>query len=549
MDQIIVELNGRQVWGIAVLLIFLIVPIGISLLPNHGDPETPPVLTKLKQQMGLGALNGGVFFIGVVTWCVIFGSLFLGLAVVIWQVIFAAHPDPTVSKEVWDWRFALVKFTALTATLGAVVALPFTMVRLGFSRRQTETAVEALLNDKIDAAVADLHAQRQVTEWSDGVANNGWQDDVTRRNGAIDRLQGLAEEDPKSAPRIARMLSVYVRELSREYTADPAPDDIHAHHEWARSLRPKRSDMENAAQALGRLKVVSGQAVENALVDLSATNLQGFTLGGLAFQKANFRDAKLQGSQLTKAKLRSANFSNANLDFTNFAGAMLDDAVFDDAQMRSTILMNTSLTNASMLNAKLEKCGLHNADLSNSNLMSVRLNDVILQGADISGCSLEHARIDETTFISLDLTSVNMKRAILSKVNFLHTILQSIDLQETRFLSVRFKSSKLVNCVFDGTYFEKTLFDSIEFGVSSFLFFSNFVSCAIRESDLSQCISEHDNLLGLFGDASVILPGGHGPDHPDWPEHWSKETLDWEDFIKEWRAFQASIGQDPNAPD
>jgi len=44
-------------------------------------------------------------------------------------------------------------------------------------------------------------------------------DDLVTRNAAIDRLEGLPEERPEAVRRIARMLSVCVRESSREYPA------------------------------------------------------------------------------------------------------------------------------------------------------------------------------------------------------------------------------------------------------------------------------------------------------------------------------------------
>ena len=47
----------------------------------------------------------------------------------------------------------------------------------------------------------------------------------------------------------------------------------------------------------------------------------------------------------------------------------------------------------------------------------------------------------------------------------------------------------------------------------------------------------------MFGDASVILPDGVRP-----PDHWSAETLDYRGWKEAWRAYQRSIGQDPEDP-
>jgi hypothetical protein len=41
----------------------------------------------------------------------------------------------------------------------------------------------------------------------DGTPHDEWEDDVVRRNAAIDRLEGLVRERPEEAERVARLLS------------------------------------------------------------------------------------------------------------------------------------------------------------------------------------------------------------------------------------------------------------------------------------------------------------------------------------------------------
>ena len=49
----------------------------------------------------------------------------------------------------------------------------------------------------------------------------------------------------------------------------------------------------------------------------------------------------------------------------------------------------------------------------------------------------------------------------------------------------------------------------------------------------------------MFGDGSVTLPGGKGPNDREWPTHWPREILDDDAFETEWRAWQAAIGYTP----
>ena len=65
---------------------------------------------------------------------------------------------------------------------------------------------------EFNIATADLSARRQITINKSDV----WQDDLLKRNAAIDTLEGLARENPGATGRITRMLSVYVREMTRE---------------------------------------------------------------------------------------------------------------------------------------------------------------------------------------------------------------------------------------------------------------------------------------------------------------------------------------------
>ena len=300
------------------------------------------------------------------------------------------------------------------------------------NERTASAAEEALFNDKINAAVSDLHAQRQITKWLRTGAQNGWEDDVTRRNGAIDRLLGLAKEEPESAPRIARMLSVYVKELSRdtEYPAKTSPqtDDPDVLQKWAQKLTFARSDMQNAVQVLGKLRKASGLPLDDGEIDLSETNLQRFDLKSLNFENVSFKAAQLQGAELLGAQLQGANLSGAQLQGANLIHAQLQGANLSGAQ---------------------------------------------LQGADLSD-----AQFDSKTTLSA----------------------------------------------------------------------ARFSYAALSVTDLSETSITHGQLSEAFGDATVILPDGKGPNDPEWPEHWSKEVLEWDEFNTQWRAFQKAGGFDPDNP-
>ena len=77
---------------------------------------------------------------------------------------------------------------------------------------------------------------------------------------------------------------------------------------------------------------------------------------------------------------------------------------------------------------------------------------------------------------------------------------------------------------------------------------ARFSYAALSETDFSETTITHKQLNEAFGDTSVILPDGKGPNDLEWPEHWSKEKLDYEEFETKWRAFQKAGGFDPDNP-
>lgn len=228
--------------------------------------------------------------------------------------------------------------------LAAFFGAPFLVWRTWVAARQTNLQDEALFNDKINAAT-DLAARRQVTRVVEQdqkeVVLTEWEDDLVTRAAAIDRLEGLALEamerqDYAPAQRIARMLSIYVQELSRAYPPLDPDDEaqLGGHEVWEEPVFPARPDMERAAQSLGRINP-QDETIRAAFgrgnIDLRRCNLQGFDLRGLNLQGANLEMAHLQGANLGRAQLQGAVLGGAQMsESTN-----LGDATLRGASLRS----------------------------------------------------------------------------------------------------------------------------------------------------------------------------------------------------------------------
>lgn len=408
-DTVTLPVSPETFWGLVTLAAVLLAMIAIfGLLSGVKDDAEETPFIRLRARLGMAGLPQGVFALGMILWGVIFAALILGL---IWTIISAAFHAPARTQEAQTaLRFVLISLTALTATLGAVVAFPVTLIRIALTRKQTETAEEALFNDKINAAAEGLAARRQVTRViHEGTPEEAilteWEDDLVTRASAIDRLEGLAKERPDTAARIARMLSIYVRELSREYPAkEPpkgaTPDDIYA---WARTLNPIRPDLEKAAQSLGRLMRVDGHDISPGDIDMREANLQGCDLRGLNFDRALFEKANMQGAKLNRTEFHGADLSSAKMQWANLWDAKLQRSDLSSARMQRANLWDARMQGADLWNAEM-----HGADLGGAKMQGADLTIAKLQGADLLGVEMdENTVLNAATLTGAALRSVD----------------------------------------------------------------------------------------------------------------------------------------------
>lgn len=481
MEQTILPIAPQVFWGLVTLagIVAGSFLIGWAMPRLPRKDETPP-LDRLKSRMGLDHLNAGLFLILLLLWAAIFLMLVGGFLILLWTIIWQA--TPATPDQVWDWRFSLAKLTALTATLGAVVAFPFTLIRIRLTRRQTETAEEALFNDKINAAATDLAARREVTrvveQGGKEVVLTEWEDDLVTRAAAIDRLEGLASERPNEAGRIARQLSIYVRELSREFPAKELPDDIAPEeiHAWIRSTPPARPDMEKAAQSLGRLQKIDNNNLVPSDIDLRGANLQGFDLSESLFNYSRMTATHMQGAYLYGAEMQGA----------NLIGAQMQGAHLDRAQMQGVNLNRAQMQGVFLRDAQMQRADLNWAQMQEADLYGAQM-----QGADLNLAQLQNAFLFGTQMQGADLNGVQMQGALLNRAQMdEHTSLIATTLR----------------------------------------------GAAISEADDTTTAQLQDFWDDVFADGSVQLP-----EDETRPSHWENDTHHRLDFDDKWRAWQATL--------
>ncbi|WP_292025140.1 pentapeptide repeat-containing protein, partial [Maritimibacter sp. UBA3975] len=412
--------------GLAAIILFAVLLLRIPVeTSSTADPDTRTPFSRLKHALGAKSVHSFWFTTAILLWATVFMMLLAGLLVTIWAVVAAALPADMASDEgkldVWEFRFLIAKLGGLTAVLGAVVALPFTVIRLRITNEDNETKKAALFNEKINSALEDLHAMRQITMGDPGARELVWEPDITRRNGAIDRLEALAHENPDDVRRISRTLATYLRERSREHPAlDPSEDlSPEAIDAWAGKLEPVRSDMENAAQTLGRLTDVPGASATDLGRVLEKANMQGFRLSGLNFENTDLRFARMEGAILFQARMEAANLFKARMEGANLLGARMEGAILYGARMEGADLSEARMEGADLQGALMEGVNLLGVRMEGANLLGVRMEGAVLlgarmEGADLRGALMRKADLRGALMQGADLSEARMEGASLS---------------------------------------------------------------------------------------------------------------------------------------
>jgi uncharacterized protein YjbI with pentapeptide repeats len=364
---VIPQFQELLIWPFLPWLILLIIAIGWVL--NQVETRVPDdPLERFKKTLNIAHWPHIVVLAPILAWLTLFCLLFFGLCTVIADIVWNVT-QPQDGKAQGDFRFLLTKTAALTAVLGAMVALPFTIYRLKLTTEQNEEIrkqslhnSDVLYNQKLRDAQIDLYARYQKTKkLKDRSYIDVWADDVLLRNSAIDRLNERAVERPQMAKRIARILCHYLKEMTREYPPQQPPEDKDELKAWTQSLSVKRTDMENAAQVLGGLAKATGIPSTDLNIDLAGANLQAMNLSRCNFSNAQLKNCALDGANFELSNFTNANFSQATCVGSNFHRAELLRASMKSTTLQYAILEQTELQYTQLQGANLSRAFLNAA--------------------------------------------------------------------------------------------------------------------------------------------------------------------------------------------
>lgn len=272
-------------------IIFVIVPL--LLLGDASRKDH-----KWQSRLGLSGIPVQLFRFAVAAWLVIVALLFFGLAKAIWDLIWYPTFGSHAELKNWSFNFSLAGLAALTATTGAVVALPVTLNRLKLTRKSNELAVQGLITDRLNAAISSLSTDKRVNkEGEDHSFPN-----IEVRYGSLLSLKKLHEQKHPAfdQQQFIRLIRTYL------YENLPIPSQMKDISSTTRPLL--RSDLMLAFELLE-------QGSANNEEFKSSLDLQGLIFpAGHTILNLRIRKALLNASNFSECSFTYCRFSE--LDFT-----------------------------------------------------------------------------------------------------------------------------------------------------------------------------------------------------------------------------------------
>ena len=458
----------------------------------------------IMEHLGMSALPKGLFILGALVWTLLLGAAVFGLLFAIWRAIF---PVVEAGTEVGDdLRWSLLTITALTAMLGAVVAFPFTLIRIQLTRKQTETGEQGHITDRINKAVEGLGASKEVNrlgrnlaftlddgeihndfEWKsepltlpkgatlDAANTREWKNvtlsepNLEVRIGAIYALERIAQDSDRDHVQIMEILCAYIRqnapsdvepwpELELDFDEHPGtPEDLEQHishlhkaHEHLVAQSFFREDLQTALDVIGRRtetqrRLENPNEPEKRLPEFTATfpHPKDF-LDEKKFRAPAYRLAvKSWKDALLSQRGYLLNLRGSNLNLAHLSERNFDCARMYRARFNGASLINTRLIGADIGATEFSHARLHHAKLLGADMQNANLQGATLLSTWLCGSLLWRSKMD-----AADMPASHLQGATLSDATLIGANLDSAELWGASFNQVDMRHAKLPNAQF-----------------------------------------------------------------------------------------------------
>ncbi|OUS32958.1 hypothetical protein A9Q94_20895 [Rhodobacterales bacterium 56_14_T64] len=318
MYTIDIPIEPKLFWGLFYLFclgLAVVFVYGLLSIPQHSG-EDP--LDRLKSKFGASSIHDGLFLCAMLLWMAISLSLTCGLLAMIWELIW--YSAPATRGDYTDLRFALLRLTALTATLGAVIVLPLSLIRLKLNNEQTKTATESHITDRINKAIEGLGADKTVK-----LNGNEWTEpNLEVRIGALHSLNRISEDSKRDQRAIENIIIDYV--LGCASIAIPSLVSSQ------KPIQRLRRDVEIALNSTSNRNKdsLSGKPLE----ELFFRDFRGLTITNQRVVSIAFDSALLNTANFCKSRFHGCTLSYVNLRAVNLSDVLFSNSSFDKCAFR-----------------------------------------------------------------------------------------------------------------------------------------------------------------------------------------------------------------------
>ncbi len=478
---------------------------------------------KLQAHLGLGAMWKPIFALSVFLWSIILALVLLGLGQTIFEITWATLPQ--AREEIWDFRFAIALLAGLVATLGGVLALPFTLIRLRLTQEANDTTEQGLITDRINSAVDGLGAKRTVK--IDGEDHT--EPNIEVRIGALLALERIARQNLDFHIQIMEILCAYVRQ-NAPADVSPMPHRPRSDVQMTLTIMGRRDDLQKNRELSEKsqnsrygyrlcLQDCNLNGADLSSLDFSYALLEGSSLYCANLSRTNFScadltKAHLQEANLTEAVLARADLTAVNLNFCNLFRVNFNRSILKDAYLFKAVLIEANLVAADIRDAYANEANFERATIKRALLQSIQLNEACLRNATLDGTNLAEAQLTGADFRHASLRDAELCYANLERANLSYS-----DLSSSNFLMSKLNYANLSRAILDTSQLLKT---------------ENMKGAAIIGLDFSTVQNNKDFAIMLhttFGDSSVALPKNMRQP-PSWPRYALLKNFD-----EEWRLW------------
>jgi hypothetical protein len=324
MDETIFTYDGTGITltvptpeGLKTVVLFGLVALAIAvvLAGIRFWQNKPAWMRALRIHPNTG-LNAGAW--GLLT---VFGALYVCVSVVlVGGLIWALSHVPDIidgalyANDPSEARWLLASLAALTAVTSAAVALPFTVLKTIYNRRQTEVAEQNHITDQINKAVENLGATRQVGEQ---LLPN-----IQARIGGLVTLERIARSNRTVYLELMEMVAAYMVESLPETFSPNDIDRLRADLARCLQIISNRTDKDI------EFEKAHGWRVNLDDADFRLKNLENVKFRNVSLHQADFRFSKLGDVEFSDIHGRLLKFDLARLDRVLFKNMDLINATF-----------------------------------------------------------------------------------------------------------------------------------------------------------------------------------------------------------------------------